>query len=173
MLGFDSDVFVVSSLIAAYGDSGEVTSARRCLNFAASQVNDQLACWNSILSACVHHGYFSDAVEILHCMKLRECTFDGISLVNILSFCTHRVDLEPGRVIHGYIIRNKFDSHVFVTSSLLELHIKCGLLIVACCLFTEMNGCIQNGFPSASLRLFYLMQQKDVLFQMLHLWQEL
>ncbi|XP_020272783.1 putative pentatricopeptide repeat-containing protein At1g69350, mitochondrial [Asparagus officinalis] len=172
-VGFDSDVYVGSSLISAYGEYGEVKFAHKCLHSSASQGNNQLACWNSILSACVHHGYFSDAVELLHSMKLQKCTFDAITLVNVLSLCTHQLDLESGKVVYGYVIRSKFDSDVFVISSLLELFIKCGLLNVACCIFSKMalrnlvtwntmiHGCVQFGFPTASLRLFCLMQQKE------------
>lgn len=170
-MGFDTDRFVGSSLISTYGYFGEVKFARRCLDCAVG--SSPLACWNSLLSASVHQAYLSDAVEILCSMKLQGCNFDAITLVNILSLCIRRLDLEAGKIVHGYTIRNKFDTDVFITSSLLELYIKCGLLNFACYLFSKMivrnlvswntviHGCVQNGFPTASLRLFYLMQQKD------------
>lgn len=173
--GFGSNSFVVSCLISSYGDYREVKSARRCLDSTLFHGSDQLACWNAALSACIHHGHFSDVLELLHDMKSEACTFDAITTVNILSFCTHQLDLEAGKVVHGHILRRKLENDVFVASSLLELYIKCGLLHVACYLFSKMivknlvswnimiHGCVQNRFPRTSLRFFYLMQQNGFL----------
>ncbi|XP_026660488.2 pentatricopeptide repeat-containing protein At1g11290, chloroplastic-like isoform X2 [Phoenix dactylifera] len=173
VMGFDSDIFVSSSLIAAYGDCSELEFAHRILDCVVSERSDATVCWNTMLSLYAHHGYFSEAVELLGCMLNKACMLDAVTLVSTLSVCTQQLNLSLGKAIHGYVIRNKFESDVFVGTSLIDMYAKCGLLNAACWLFSRMpcrnivtwntmiHVCHENGFPRASLQLFHLMQQHD------------
>lgn len=167
--GFDSDIYVSSSVITAYGDTGEVESARKCFNYILPAGNHSTVFWNSMLSVYLHHGYFSEAVELIR----KEFFHDAVAIVNILSLCIAKLGLKAGKTVHGYTIRNKFESNVFVSTSLLELYITYGVLHTAFKIFSVMPfrsivswntmiiGCARLGFPHASLKLFYDMQQKD------------
>ncbi|KAG1347405.1 Pentatricopeptide repeat-containing protein [Cocos nucifera] len=173
VMGFDSDIFVSSTLIAAYGDCSELEFAHRILDCVVSERSAATVCWNTMLSLYTHHGCFSEAVELVGCMLNKACMLDSVTLVNTLSVCTQQLNLRLGKAIHGYAIRNKFQSDVFVATSLIEMYAKCGLLKAACWLFsrtscrnlvtwnTMIHVCHENGFPRASLQLFHLMQQHD------------
>ncbi|XP_073005590.1 pentatricopeptide repeat-containing protein At5g39350-like [Typha latifolia] len=173
VMGFDSDLFVSSSLIAAYGDCGEIGFGHRILGYVVSKISTAIVCCNTMLTVYAHHGYFSEALELLRSMQVGGCILDAVSLVNGLSICSQSRDLRLGKGIHGYMFRNKFDCDVFVSTSLLEFYVRCERLNIACHLFlmmqqrnivtwnTMINGCLQNGFPRTSLKLFHLMQQQD------------
>lgn len=168
-MGFDSDIYISSSVISAYGDTGGVECARKCFSYILPAGNHITVFWNSMLSVYLHHGYFSEAVELIG----KEFFYDAVSIVNILSLCISKLGLKAGKAVHGYTIRNKFESDVFVSTSLLELYITYGILHAASKIFSVMScrnivswntmifGCARLGIPWASLKLFYDMQQKD------------
>lgn len=171
--GFDLDAFVSSSLIAAYGEFGDIATARRCFDYFTHRRNDNLVCWNAMVSVYAHSWCFDEAMTLLRVMQLNACKVDTITLVNALLICAQQSDLRQGKVVHGYIIRNWFDSSVNMTTMLLELYVRCGSLITACSLFSRMSprnivswntmifGCCQNGFPRVSLSLFHHLVQQD------------
>ncbi|KAJ0982931.1 hypothetical protein J5N97_011186 [Dioscorea zingiberensis] len=174
-MGCDSDVFVSSSLIDVYGVCGKAEFARSCLDYLVEERKNATVCYNTMLSVYLHHGYFSEAVELLGLMHHNGCSIDSITLVNAVSICAWHLDLKLGRVIHGYILRSRFVSDIFVSTSLIELYSKCGHLRSACRLFSQMpfrnivswnsliHGCVENGYPRVSLKLFFHMQLQDSL----------
>ncbi|KAH7661998.1 Tetratricopeptide-like helical domain-containing protein [Dioscorea alata] len=171
-MGYGSDEFVSSSLIGVYGDHEEAELARKCLDDVGEQKNATV-CYNTMLSVYLHQDYFSEVLELLRLMCHNDCKIDSVTLVNAVSACARCLDLNLGRVMHAYILRNGFDSDVYVATSLIELYSKCGHLSFACWLFSKMSfrnivswnslihGCVENGFPRVSLKLFFFMQLQD------------
>ncbi|KAL6013256.1 hypothetical protein ACLOJK_003748 [Asimina triloba] len=173
-MGLNSDAFVISSLISAYGECANIVAARGCFdNIADRGDNIDIAIWNAILSAYAHNGWSDEAIYLFRRMELEGCRSDAIGLVNILVVCTQQSDWRLGKVIHGLAIRKQYESNVVVSTALMELYLRCGFLIFACLLFRKMDkrnaaswntmifGCCQNGFPRASLNLFHHMMQHD------------
>lgn len=171
--GFDLDEFVSSSLIAAYGECGDIATARRCFDYFTQRMNNYLVCCNAMVSVYLLNWCLDEAWELLQVMQLNSCKGDSVTFVNALLICAQQSDLRQGKLVHGYIIRNWFDSSVIITTMLLELYIKCGLLTTACLLFSRMSlrntvswntmifGCCKNGFPRVSLSLFHHLIQLD------------
>ncbi|XP_020086185.1 pentatricopeptide repeat-containing protein At1g11290, chloroplastic-like [Ananas comosus] len=172
-MGLDSDKFVGTSLLTAYGDCGEIGYARKFFDHVLCKMRKETFLWNIMLSICSHNGCFSEGFELLRSMQCKGCPLDAVTLVNGLSICTQSQNFFSGKAIHGYVLRNKFEVVIFATTSLLEFYISLGLLNVACHLFSTMqyrnivtwntmiHGCLQNGFPRLTLKLFHFMQQKD------------
>nr|CAD1827977.1 unnamed protein product [Ananas comosus var. bracteatus] len=172
-MGLDSDKFVGTSLLTAYGDCGEIGYARKFFDHVLCKMRKETFLWNIMLSICSHNGCFSEGFELLRSMQCKGCPLDAVTLVNGLSICTQSQNFLSGKAIHGYVLRNKFEVVTFATTSLLEFYISLGLLNVACHLFSTMqyrnivtwntmiHGCLQNGFPRLTLKLFHFMQQKD------------
>ncbi|KAG0500635.1 hypothetical protein HPP92_000707 [Vanilla planifolia] len=168
-MGFDFDLYISSALISAYGDACEVEYARSYFDYIFCAVNSRTACWNAMISVYFQHGFLSKAVELVGI----ELLYDAFSIVNILSLCCRLLGLKSGKEVHGYVIRNRFESDVFVATSLMQFYITYGLLHAACQIFSRMPrmnivswntmiiGCVRLGFPVESLNLFFLMQQKD------------
>ncbi|PKU74152.1 pentatricopeptide repeat-containing protein At2g13600 [Dendrobium catenatum] len=168
-MGFDSDIYISSSFISAYGGTVEVECARKFFNCILPAGNHSTVLFNSMISVYLHHGYFSEAVELTR----KEFFYDAVSIVNILSLCIAKLGLKVGKAVHGYTIRNKFESDLFISTSLLELYITYGVLHTAFKIFllmpdrnlvswnTMIIGCARLGVPWASLKLFYDMLQKD------------
>ncbi|XP_058080675.1 putative pentatricopeptide repeat-containing protein At3g11460, mitochondrial [Magnolia sinica] len=172
--GLDSNAFVTSSLVASYGEGGNVETALSCFNYSAYRRNrTNRVSWNTMLSVYVFNRCCNEAIELFRTMQFEAYECDAITLVNALLVCTQQSDMKQGKAIHAYIIRNQFEPNVVVTTALLELYLQCKLLNVACLLFSKMHrrnvvswntmifGCCQNGFPGTSLNLFHHMLQQD------------
>ncbi|KAM0952183.1 putative tetratricopeptide-like helical domain superfamily [Dioscorea sansibarensis] len=172
-MGYGSDEFVSSSLIDVYGDHGDAEFARKCLDDMVREQKNATVCYNTMLSVYLHHDYYTEVVELLGLMCYNDCKIDSVTLVNAVSACARCLDLNLGRVMHAYILRNGFESDVYVSTSLIELYLKCGHLSFACWLFSKMSfrsivswnsmihGCLENGFPRVSLKLFFFMRLQD------------
>jgi hypothetical protein len=49
-----------------------------------------------------------------------------INFVGILNECASVMALEKGMCVHEQIVQNGFDSNVFVSNNLVDMHAKCG-----------------------------------------------
>ncbi|XP_065011205.1 pentatricopeptide repeat-containing protein At1g06140, mitochondrial-like [Musa acuminata AAA Group] len=173
VMGFHSDTYVSSSLISAYGDNGEIDLAHKSFEHLVSKTRNDTVCWNALLSVYVRNMCFLEALEHLRSMHVNACSLDAVTIVNMLSVCTGTLNLRSGKVIHGFMLRNKHDHNVFAITALLEHYAKCGAVTEACYLFLEIpvrnrvtwntmvHCCVHNGFPRTSVKLFYLMQEQD------------
>ncbi|KAL4201274.1 hypothetical protein AMTRI_Chr02g215200 [Amborella trichopoda] len=166
--GFDSDAFVLNSIIGMYGACASITSAHNCFQFRCER---NTITWNTMIYVYAENACFREAFELLGSMQFVGYKADAITLVNILLACTLSLDLKHGKIVHGYAARNGLESDVFVATSLLDLYAKCGRLSMSCSIFqliptrnlvtwnAMMQGCCKNGFFRESLSLFHLMQQ--------------
>ena len=59
-------------------------------------------------------------------------------LRNASCMCQHRCP-ENIKAIHGYIIRSRFESHVFVGSAVVDMYCKCGSVMDAHQMFDKMS----------------------------------
>ena len=51
---------------------------------------------------------------------------NSVTIVSVLLACAHLAAVEQGKEVHGYIVRNGFESNVSVGSSLIDMYGKCG-----------------------------------------------
>ncbi|KAF8387571.1 hypothetical protein HHK36_026225 [Tetracentron sinense] len=96
-LGFESDLFVQSSLVDMYGKCGLLGDARRAFEMIEDKKND--VCWNAMLSGYMHHGYCIEAVKFLYQMKAagmqpQESMLNEVKIVCGTSNCKNLLDLK-------------------------------------------------------------------------------
>ena len=65
---------------------------------------------------------------------------DLVTMVSVLPACGHLASLQQGKLIHGYILRNRFESDVFVGTALIDMYAKCGSIKTARKLFDNMSN---------------------------------
>ncbi|URE11401.1 Cell cycle regulated microtubule associated protein [Musa troglodytarum] len=160
-LGFQMDVYEQNSLLLFYCKCGMMESAQSIFDKMEAR---NIVSWNILVN---------EALEHLRSMHVNACSLDAVTIVNMLSVCSGTLNLRSGKVIHGFMLRNKHDYNVFAITALLEHYAKCGAVNEACYLFlkipvrnrvtwnTMVHCCVHNGFPRASVKLFYLMQEQD------------
>ncbi|KAJ9184958.1 hypothetical protein P3X46_004642 [Hevea brasiliensis] len=87
--------FVVSALINMYSKCGELGSARKMFDDAATHPRD-LVSWNCMIAAYAHHGCGSEAIELFNEMRSLGFKPDGVTYVGLLSACSHAGLVEDG-----------------------------------------------------------------------------
>ncbi|TKY73202.1 Pentatricopeptide repeat-containing protein [Spatholobus suberectus] len=176
-LGHVSDVYVVSSLVAAYSKHGAIRAARRVFD---ESPNSNVACWTSIVtgycncglvdqakelfdaiperndvsysamvSGYVRNGRFREGIELFRQLKI-SCVGvrpNSSLLVSVLSACAAVGAFEEGKWIHSYVDEHEHENG-------LEYELEFGTALID---FYTKCGCVQ---PAEQV--FGKMKTKDV-----------
>ncbi|XP_057972951.1 pentatricopeptide repeat-containing protein At3g09040, mitochondrial [Malania oleifera] len=123
--GLDSNVYVGSSLINMYCKCEKMEAARKV--FDALDVRN-VVLWNAMLGGYSQNGYAYEAFELF--LLMRWCSYqpDEFTYTSILSACACLESLEMGCQLHSFIIKNNFNSNLFVGNALVDMYAKCGAL---------------------------------------------
>ncbi|OVA08844.1 Pentatricopeptide repeat [Macleaya cordata] len=169
--GFDSDVFIASSLIDMYAKCTRVDDSRRI--FYMLPKCDVIS-WNSIIAGCVQNGLFDEGLKLFRQMLMAKIKPRNVTFSSIMPACAHLTTLHLGKQLHGYIIRNGFDDNVFIASSLVDMYAKCGNIRIARWVFDKMDsrdmvswtalimGYALHGHANEALFLFQKMEMENV-----------
>ncbi|CAM6067263.1 unnamed protein product [Sphagnum tenellum] len=91
--GWDSDVFVMNSLVDMYAKCGSIEDARRVFNRMPSQ---DVVTWNAILGGCAMHGHGKEALKHFERMCEEGVQPDDITFICLLSACSHAGLVDEG-----------------------------------------------------------------------------
>ncbi len=133
--GFESDLFVASSLIDMYAKCGSIEDAQRVFDRMPTR---DVAAWNAMLLGHVRGGQGQEALLLSQKMQQEGVKPDSITFVGVLNACASVVALVEGRDIHEQIIQRGFESDVFVGSGLIDMYVKCGSMDDAWRVFNKM-----------------------------------
>eukprot|EP01018_Ginkgo_biloba_P011243 Gb_34299 [translate_table: standard] len=171
-MGFDSDAFVGTALIDMYAKCGSIDFARQLFDKMSRR---SVVSWNAMIAGYAQNGHANEALKLFHQMQLSEVTPDPVTIVTVLPACASLADVKQGKDIHEYIIKNKFESDLSVTNSLVAMYSKCGSIDIAHELFDKMSrrdvvswnamiaGYTQNGRSNEALALYHQMQISNVI----------
>jgi pentatricopeptide repeat protein len=99
--GYESDVFVGSSLIDMYAKCGNIVDAQRA--FSNMAVCDVVT-WNSMILGHVKCGQRLKALELSQQMQCEGVQQDTVIFVGLLNACTSAATLQQGRHVHEQIL---------------------------------------------------------------------
>ncbi|KAF8398404.1 hypothetical protein HHK36_017331 [Tetracentron sinense] len=165
--GFDSDVFVGSSMVDMYAKCGEINDARR--------VFDQMPVRNVVSWSGMIYGYaqLGDNEEALSLFKKAlkvDLEVNDFTFSSVIRVCGNSTLLELGKQVHGLCLKTSFNSSSFVGSSLISLYSKCGVIEGAYLVFDEIPirnlgmwnsmliACAQHAHTKKAFDLFYQME---------------
>lgn len=168
-LSFDS-VSVANSLINMYGKSGNLQTARRI--FSGTQKDT--VTWNVLISSYVHNGHSSEALALFDDMVSEGVKPNTVTLVTLLSACSHIASLKKGEEIHNYIRKEGFESNLPLDTALIDMYAKCGRLESSRELFDSMDqkddisynvmisGYGMHGDVKSAIQIFKQMDQSNI-----------
>eukprot|EP01018_Ginkgo_biloba_P026317 Gb_01366 [translate_table: standard] len=169
--GLDQDVFLGTKLVNMYAIWGIVADAR--LVFDNILIRNVFL-WNAIISAYVRNGLCDEALVLYYQMHLSCVKPGNFTYSCVLKACAIKSALQQGKQIHSHIIRNGFDSDVFVENALVAMYAKCGIIERARQVFDKMSftdvvswnsmiaGYSKYGKIEIARHLFDKMPQRDV-----------
>ncbi|KAL2344301.1 hypothetical protein Fmac_005586 [Flemingia macrophylla] len=92
-VGFDTNIYVGSSLIFMYSKCGIIEYARK--SFEASSKHNAIV-WNSIIFGYAQHGQGNIALDLFNFMREKKVKPDHITFVAVLTACSHNGLVEEG-----------------------------------------------------------------------------
>lgn len=163
-----SDSFVLTCLVDAYAKFARVDEATRA--FDEIHENDDVVSWTSMIVAYVQNDCAREGLTLFN--RMREAFVDGneFTVGSLVSACTKLNWLHQGKWVHGFVIKNGICVNSYLTTSLLNMYVKCGNIQDACKVFDESSsssydrdlvswtamivGYSQRGYPHLALELF-------------------
>lgn len=169
--GLDSDSSVGNSLVDVYAKGGYLRIAHQLFD-EMSQTN--VVSWCAMISGYCQSGYAIEALTLFHQMLVANVTPNAVTVVSVLPACAIIAALQQGKCIHGYIVKNGFDSDVFVGTALIDMYAKCGSVQTARHLFDKISkrdvvlwsamiaGYGMHGYGEDALALFSQMKEEGI-----------
>ncbi|KAK7267764.1 hypothetical protein RIF29_20443 [Crotalaria pallida] len=128
--GFESDIFVLNSLMNLYCVLGDMQNA--CKVFDESPVRD-LVSFNTLINGFVQAGFARCSLQFFGEMRGICVQPDGYTFVALLSACSSLEDCETGKKVHclAYKKLGYFGSNGLLMNALVDMYAKCGYLEMA------------------------------------------
>eukprot|EP01018_Ginkgo_biloba_P031528 Gb_16955 [translate_table: standard] len=169
--GFDKDMFLGNNLVIMYAKCRSLDDARDVFD---KMLTRNVVSWTVMISGYVQNGYCVEALKLFREMQMSGVKVDQFALASALRACVSLGAVEEGKRTHADVIKNQFESDVFVQNILVDMYIKCGSIVDACNVFDKMPernvvswtaviaGYAQSGNCVEALKLFCEMHQKGV-----------
>lgn len=127
----DSNLFVCNALMDMYAKCGSMEDANSV--FTQMPVKDIIS-WNTVIGGYSKNCLPNEALKYFTEMQ-QISKPDSITVACVLPACASLAALGKGQEVHGYIIRNGYSSDRYVANALVDMYVKCGLLVLAQLLF--------------------------------------
>ncbi|KAH7684275.1 TPR-like protein [Dioscorea alata] len=124
-----------SVMISGYAGSGNMLAARELFHLMSERgINS----WNALVAGYTHNGEWYEAFKLFSFMCL-ECVKPNPATMTILmSACGQLGALKLAWQLHGYLWKHCIEKNVHVHNSLIDMYAKCGSLLEAHKVFSEM-----------------------------------
>eukprot|EP01018_Ginkgo_biloba_P030322 Gb_23083 [translate_table: standard] len=161
--GFESDAYVGNALIDMYAKCGSMDYAFQVFDKMSER---DVISWTAMIAGNVQNGNAYDALKQFHQMHQVGVKPNPVTIASVLPAYAQLTALRQAKEIHSYIIRNGFESNVFVESALVDMYIKCSTVEFARQVFDKVSkscvvswnamiaGYAQNGYANEALKLF-------------------
>ncbi|XP_062101217.1 putative pentatricopeptide repeat-containing protein At3g25970 isoform X2 [Humulus lupulus] len=171
--GLEQSVPVNNALIAMYLKSNNRSMVEALNIFGSMKLKDRVS-WNSILTGLSQIGLSEDALKLFAHMRNSVIEIDHYTFSAVLRSCSDLAVLQLGQQVHVLALKSGLESNEFVTSSLIFMYAKCGIIEDARKSFENnpkdssitWNSIIfayaQHGQGSIALNLFAEMKKKEV-----------
>eukprot|EP01018_Ginkgo_biloba_P011199 Gb_27469 [translate_table: standard] len=161
------DVFSWNAMIALFAQSGHVEEALKL--FQDMPMRDVIS-WTAIIAGYSQNGHNEAALKLFRQMQLAGVKPDSKTFASVLPACASLAAMDQGMEIHEEIVRNGFQSNIFVANALVDMYAKCGSIEIARDVFDKIHqrdivswnaiiaGYAMHGYGKEALKLFAEMQ---------------
>lgn len=128
-LGFNSNLFVGSSLINLYMQMGHDSVALKLFDELPEQ---SLATWNLVLRRFCDVGRLEELLGFYHRMKMNVLEPNGLTFCYLIRGCCGGRFLDEGKQLHCHALKSGWvELNIFVANALVDLYSACGSLVDA------------------------------------------
>ncbi|XP_042507827.1 pentatricopeptide repeat-containing protein At3g12770-like [Macadamia integrifolia] len=187
--GSKPDMITYNTILAGYARKGQRYEAFKfLLEMGQKGLKPNIVSFNLLVSGFQQSGLSGEALKTFRIMqtdsKTIKTVMDGscghfptellsvstkpntVTITSAIAACADLNYWFHGKEIHGYILRNKLESNIFVSSALVDMYAKCHDMGLARKVFLQtedrnivswnalLSGHNNNGEPRESLKLF-------------------
>ncbi|XP_009758855.1 pentatricopeptide repeat-containing protein At5g04780, mitochondrial-like [Nicotiana tabacum] len=169
--GYEADTLTTNMLINMYSKCGLVDFARKTFDEMPQRT---LVSWNTLMGSYIQN---KDGEEVLHLfvqMQREGTQFSGFTVSGVLCACAAKFAVFESKQLHAFALKVSLESHVFVSTALLDVYAKCGLMNDAFRVFDSMPerndvtwssmvaGYVQNELYEEAVMFFHRLQKSRV-----------
>ncbi|XP_021289394.1 pentatricopeptide repeat-containing protein At4g33170-like [Herrania umbratica] len=137
--GFDLEISVGNALTDMYAKVGDMDSASNVFGID-SECRNVVSC-SSLIDGYVEMDRLEDALSVFVELRRQGIESNEFTFSSLIKACASQAALEQGTQLHAQVIKFNFDGNPFVSSGLVDMYGKCGLLDDSIQVFGE----IENG----------------------------
>ncbi|XP_074269828.1 pentatricopeptide repeat-containing protein DOT4, chloroplastic [Silene latifolia] len=167
--GFSQDLTCSNTLLDMYSKCGDLD----CVIRVFENMDDRsIVSWTTMLTTYAREGLSGDAVRLFYEMKDKGIEPDTFAVTSVLNACASSGLLEHGKEAHDYVKKHNMVSDLSVCNTLMDMYFKCGSIIDAELVFSQMRvrdviswnimigGLSKYCLPYEALNLFLEMQDE-------------
>ncbi|XP_059463636.1 putative pentatricopeptide repeat-containing protein At5g52630 [Corylus avellana] len=171
-LGFELDIAVGNALTDMYAKSGDMESASNMFD-TESEGRNVVSC-TSLIDGYVERDQIEKALYIFADLRRQGVEPNEYTFSSLIKACTNQAALEQGTQLHAQVVKFNFDTDLYVSSILVDMYGKCGLLDDSIRVFDEIgdpaeiawNSLVsvfaQHGLGKGAIETFDRMIHKEV-----------
>ena len=161
--GFDSDLPLVNSLLNLYAKTG---CDKIAANLFSKMPEKDVISWSTMIACYANNEAANEALNLFNEMIKRRLEPNSVTVVSALQACAVSRNLEEGKKIHKIAARKHFELEFSVSTTLLDMYMKCSSPDEAVDLFQRLpkkdvvswvallSGYAQNGMAYKSMGVF-------------------
>lgn len=151
--GYDSDLFVGTSLVDMYAKCGSMADAQTVFDGLCER---DVVSWTTMLRGCAQKGQGNAVLQLFLRMREEGVSPNDWTLVSAIQACCSLADkedpvpvggellkvasMQKGKALHAETQQRGFDSDLFIGSSLVCLYAKCGSMADAQAVFDRLSN---------------------------------
>ncbi|XP_021297663.1 putative pentatricopeptide repeat-containing protein At3g01580 [Herrania umbratica] len=170
--GLENNLSLVNALLNLYAKTGVVEVAE---NLFRRMVGKDVVSWSSMIGCYSHNGAAVEALRLFNEMINQGFQPNAVTVVSALQACAVACDLDNGQKIHELATNRGFDLEVSVSTTLIDMYMKCLSPNEAVNVFRKMprkdvvswaallSGYAQTGMADKSIGVFRDMLSSGIL----------
>ncbi|KAL8152936.1 hypothetical protein V2J09_010696 [Rumex salicifolius] len=171
-LGFEKESFVGNALTDMYSKAGDMVSASGVHGRESGSVN--IVSYTSLIDGFVETDQIEKALSLFNDLRRQGIEPNEYTFSSLIKACANQASLEQGIQLHAQVVKFNLRADPFVSSSLVDMYGKCGLLDQSVLLFSRiktptqiasnslMGAFAQHGHGKEALDVFNRMVSQGV-----------
>ncbi|KAF5451365.1 hypothetical protein F2P56_026478 [Juglans regia] len=135
--GFDTSVFIGSTLVSMYFYNAEVQSAEKVFNMILEK---DAVLWTEMIAGHSRMANGESAIKFFNGMCRDGHKIDSFALSGALGACAGLSILKQGEMIHSQVVKRGCDAEMSVCGSLVDMYVKNGDLHSAKSIFSQVSN---------------------------------
>lgn len=169
--GMGFDLFVGSAIVDMYCKCAKVEEAEKLHYRMAEQT---MVSWNALISGFSLNEQSEEAQKFFAQMLEMGIKPDHFTYATVLDTCANLATVGLGKQIHAQILKHELQSDVYISSTLVDMYSKCGIMQDSMLVFEKapkrdfvtwnamICGYAQHGLGEEALKTFEDMQLEGV-----------